>query len=195
MESSPQAYKEYWIVTIMRGLLAVLTATAVIFTSALNSTVILMPAGVVIEILCLGAYATIDSALVLMSSFTIPRRRPGRVALQLQGTCGAVIGLFLFSLVYKRLDLHWFIYLFAIQAAATAVTEFIVARGTSEHHKAMWCYASSAIAAVSAVTLVVSRGLSGWLIYAYLCILGFNLIGLSARMLFAERRSHANQGA
>ena len=94
-------------------------------------------------------------------------------------------------LVCDRIDLHWFLYLAAIQAAGAAVTEFIVARGTSLHHEAKWCYASAAIAAVSASALLFGWNLSprglAWLIYGYLAIFGFNLFALSARMLFAER--------
>ena len=56
----------------------------------------------------------------------------------------------LFSLIYKSVDLQWFLYLSALQAALLAVTEFVVARGTSTHHGAKWCNAAAAIAAVSA---------------------------------------------
>lgn len=110
----------------------------------------------------------------------------------MQGICGAAIGILLFAAVYDHVDLRWFLYLAAIQAAGLAVTEFIVARGTSIQHGSKWCYASAIVAAVSSVALLSFGGeLSprklAWLIYGYLGIIGFNFFALSARMLFAER--------
>jgi hypothetical protein len=134
-----------------------------------------------------------DSAVVLVTSFMIPRGMPGRLILRLQGIGGAVVGAVLFSLIYKSVNMQWFLYLSALQAALLAVTEFVVARGTSAHHGAKWCYAAAGIAAVSAVALVCGANLPprelAWLIYGYLGVSGFNLFALSARMLFAERRA------
>jgi len=50
-------------------------------------------------------------------------------------------------------------HLAAIQAAGIAVTEFIVAKGTSVHHGARWCYASAVVAAISAIALLFGRDL------------------------------------
>jgi hypothetical protein len=186
-----KAYTEYWAATMARGLLAILAGTAVLVIPEMASTILLLPFAIVISILCLAAYGVIDSAIVLTTGFMIPHERPGRVALKVQGICGVVIGILLFALVYDRIDLHWFLYLAAIQAAGIAVTEFIVARGTSVHHGARWCYASAVVAAISAIALLFGRDLSprelAWLIYGYLGVFGFNLFTLSARMLFAER--------
>jgi hypothetical protein len=63
----------------------------------------------------------------------------------------------LFALVYDHVDLHWFLYLAAVRAATTAVAEFVVARGTSVHHGARWCYVSGGVAAVSTVALLLGR--------------------------------------
>jgi hypothetical protein len=176
---------------MVRGLLAILGGTAVLVIPEMASTILLRPFAIVISILCLAAYGIVDSAIVLTTGFMIPRRRPGRVALKVQGIGGVVIGILLLAIVYTRIDLHWFLYLAAIQAAAMAVTEFIVARGTSIHHGARWCYASSAVAAISSIALLFGGYLGprelAWLIYGYLGVFGFNLFTLSARMLFAER--------
>jgi uncharacterized membrane protein HdeD (DUF308 family) len=186
-----KAYSEYWVATMIRGLLAIVTGTAALFIPEMASTLLLLPFAVVISILCLAAYGVIDSAMVLTTSFMIPYQQPGRLALRMQGFLGAVIGILLFALVSDRVDLHWFLYLAAIQAGSAAVAEFIVARGTSAHHGAKWCYVSSGIAAISSIALLFGRNLSprefAWLIYGYLGVFGFNLFALSARMLFAER--------
>jgi uncharacterized membrane protein HdeD (DUF308 family) len=184
-------YLEYWAATMFRGLLAMLAGTAVLVIPEMASTFLLLPFAVVVSVLCLAAYGTIDSAIVLVTSFMIPHQQPGRIALRLQGLGGTMIGILLFVLVYARFELHLFLYLAAIQALTTSVAEFIVARGTSAHHGSKWCYVSSAIAAISAICLVLGGSLGprelAWLIYGYLGVFGFNLFVLAARMLFAER--------
>ncbi|MDQ2946506.1 MAG: hypothetical protein M3Y27_11275 [Acidobacteriota bacterium] len=186
-----ESYTHYWAATLFRGFLAIIAGIAVLFIPEMAANILLLPFALAISILCLAAYGIVDSAIVLSTGFMIPHQQPGRIALRAQGICGAVVGILLFVLVYDRIDLHWFLYLAAIQAAGAAVTEFIVARGTSLNHGAKWCYASAAIAAVSAIALLFGWNLSPreltWLIYGYLAIFGFNLFALSARMLFAER--------
>ena len=192
-EARLKSYTEYWAATMVRGLLAIVAAMAVLVIPEMAATVLLRPFAVVMSICTLAAYATMDSAVVLVSSFMIPKHKPGAIALRLQGVCGAIIGALLFSLIYKQVNMQWFLYLAALQAASLAVTEFIVAKGTSEHHDARWCYAAATIAALSAVALVCGANLPprqlAWLIYGYLGVFGFNLFVLSARMLFAERQA------
>jgi hypothetical protein len=191
-----KAYSEYWTATMMRGLLAITASTAVLVIPEMASTILLRPFAIVISIICLAAYGTIDSAIVFTASFMIPRQQPGKLALRIQGLCGAVIGVVLFALVSDRVSLHWFLYLAAIQAAGVAAAEFVVAKGTSARHGAKWCFASAGIAAISAIALLLGRNLDprelAWLIYGYLGVFGFNLFGLSARMLFAEQESLHN---
>jgi|SRR5271168_1071741 len=187
-----KAYSEYWGATMIRGFIAIIISTGILFIPEMAATILLLPFAIAISILCLAAYGVIDSAIIFTTSFMIPGQKPGRQALRIQGICGAIIGILLFAAVYDHVELRWFLYLAAIQAAGLAVTEFLVAKGTSKHHGSKWCYASAIIAAVSAIALLsFGRDLSprelAWLIYGYLGIFGFNLFILSARMLFAER--------
>jgi uncharacterized membrane protein HdeD (DUF308 family) len=186
-----KTYSEYWTATLVRGIVAIVAGTGVLFLPEMASTILLRPFGVVITILCLAAYGVVDSAIVLATSFMIRRDQPGRIALQIQGLAGATIGILLFALVYNRIDLQWFIYLAALHALSAAMVEFVVARETSKHHGARWCYAASAIAAVSALGLLLGRNGGPreltWLLFAYLGVFGFNLFALASRMLFAER--------
>ena len=186
-----RTYSQYWTATLVRGLLGILAATGILFLPGLSAMILLRPIGVVAAVLCLAAYGIVDSAVVFATSFMVRPGRPGRVPLALQGLSGAVIGVLLFALVYDRIDLQWFVYLAAFQAAATAVVEFVVAQGTERRHGAMWAYTSSAIAAVSAVALLLGRNGDPselcWLLFAYLGVFGFNLFALASRMLFAER--------
>ena len=186
-----KTYSEYWTATLVRGIVAIVAGTGILFLPEMASTILLRPFGVVIAILCLAAYGVVDSAIVVTTSFMIRADQPGRVALRIQGLAGATIGILLFALVYNRIDLQWFIYLAVLHAASAAMVEFVVAKETSRHHGAGWCYAASAIAAVSAVALLIGRNGGPhqltWLLFAYLGVFGFNLSILSSRMLFAER--------
>ena len=187
-----KTYSEYWTATLVRGVVAIIAGTGIVFLPEMASTILLRPFGVVIAILCLAAYGIIDSAIVLATSFVIHAGQPGRVAMRLQGLAGATISTVLFALVYNRIDLQWFVYLAALHAVAAAIVEFVVAQGTSKQHGARWCYASGVIATLSAIALVLGRdgGPSEvtWLLFAYLGVFGFNLFALSARMLYAERQ-------
>lgn len=187
-----KSYSEYWTATLVRGVVAIIAGTGILFLPEMVSTILLRPFGVVIAILCLAAYGIVDSAIVLVTSFMIQPGQPGRIAMQLQGLAGATIGILLFALVYNRIDLEWFIYLAALHALSVAAVEFIVARSTSKHHAANWCYAASAIAALSAIGLLLGRNGGPreltWLLFAYLGVFGFNLSTLGARMIFAERQ-------
>ncbi len=186
-----QPYSKYWAAMMIRGFIAILSATAILFISGLAATLLLLPFAIVISVLCLAAYCVLDSAVVIVSSFMVPTNRPGRPALMLQGILGVVLGVLMFSVSYDHEVLHWFLYLAAAQAAAAAVAEFITARGTSRHHESRWCYVSAGLAMGSAIALLSAHNLPhremAWVIYGYLGLFGLNLIILSAKMLFAER--------
>jgi len=194
-----RAYTEYWVAMLLRGFFAVLAATAILFLTGVAATVLLLPLAIVSTILCLAAYGMVDSAIVIASSFMIPRNRPGRLVLRVQGVCGLIFGALMFSVIYDHVTVAWFLYLAAAQATAVAIAEFGVARGTADHHRSKWCYMSSVIAAVSAIVLISLGGLEHkqivWVIYSYLGVFGLNLIALSAWMLFEQRRQIAASDA
>ena len=75
---------------------------------------------VVISILCLATYGVLDSAVVFITSFMASSRVP-KISLRLQGTAGGVVGVTLFSIVYNRVRLEWFLYLIAFQALCAAI--------------------------------------------------------------------------
>ena len=58
---------------MIRGLLAILAGTGVLFIPEMASTILLLPFAIATSILCLAAYGTIDSAIVFTTSFPIPR--------------------------------------------------------------------------------------------------------------------------
>lgn len=81
-----RAYSEYWAATMIRSLLAVVAGTGVLFIPEIASTILLLPFAVAISILCLAACGTIDSAIILTTSFMIPRQQSGRLALRIRGS-------------------------------------------------------------------------------------------------------------
>ena len=186
-----ESYTRYWVASMTRGAVAVLAGLGVLVLPQMINLVFLIPFAILISVMCLAAYGMLDSLIVLSMSFLIPHHETGRIALRLQGAGGAICGGLLFFLVYDHSQLQWFLYLAAAQAVGTALTEFMVGRGTSVHHGSRWCYASAGVAALSAVVLMFGVNLEpqriAWLLFGYLGVFGFTLSILSARMLFADR--------
>ena len=187
-----ETYQMYWTASLMRGIVAIIAGIAVFLLPQMITLVFLFPFAILLSMLCLAAYGTVDSAIVLGSSFLVPSRGPNQAALLVEGACGVVCGGLLFFLVYDRAQLPWFLYLAAFQAASVAITELVIARSTSVHDGSRWCFGSASIAAVSSIGLLLSRNLGpenvAWVLFVYLSVFGFNLTILSARMLFSEYR-------
>jgi uncharacterized membrane protein HdeD (DUF308 family) len=186
-----ETYTKYWIASMIRGVVAIFAAMAVLVMPQMISLVFLLPFAILISMMFLAVYGTVDSAIVLVSSFLVSHHEAGRFALRAQGILGAACGALLFFFVYDQAQLVWFLYLAALQAMVVAITEFTVARGTSVHHGSRWCFVSALIAAISSVALLFGRNFEpqnlAWLLFGYLGVFGFSLCLLSARMLFAER--------
>jgi hypothetical protein len=98
----------FWIATVARGTLALLTGSAVIVIPDLARTLLLLPFAAAISTVGLAAYVVRDSAVVFIISFMVSSRIP-KVALRLQGAFGIIVGVLLFSVVYDRVRLHWFL--------------------------------------------------------------------------------------
>jgi hypothetical protein len=188
-----EIYTRYWIATMARGIAALLAGLAVLVLPQMVSLIFLLPFAILLSMLCLAVYGTIDSLLLFLSSFLVPHHEAGRLALRAQGLLGVVCGILLFLFVYDHAQLPWFLYLALLQAACIAVTEFVVAKGTSVQHGSRWCFASASVAALSAIGLLVGKNLLpegiAWLLFSYLGLLGFTLTLLSARMLIAGRQT------
>jgi hypothetical protein len=195
--SAETIYKEYWFTTLIRGFVALLAGSVILIVPELATTVLVAPFTIVASIVCLGAYGIFDSAMVLATSFMVSRASPGRLALRFQGVIGAIIGALLFALVYSEIDLHWFLYLAAVQAAGASIAELTVGRSIPIVHGVFRRYASAGVAACSAVLLLFGMHLSLrgvlWLLFGYLGVFGFTLVQLSAKMLFADRQVEQSQ--
>lgn len=186
----------FWMATVARGALALIVGSAVMILPDMAATLLLRPFAVAMSILCLAAYGVLDSAIVFITSFMISSRFP-KIAVRLQGTIGVIVGILLFSVIYDRVRLHWFLYLIAFQALCTAGAEFILARHAFTRATSHWNYAAAgaaflffiaySLAATVFVDSLSSRDVA-WLIFGYLLTLGLAQCLTAARMLYADRQ-------
>ena len=147
-------HENFWITTILRGVLAILIGSGILIVPDLARTILFLPFALAFVILSLAIYGVADSILVFVTSF-FTELGPVEKVLRLQSAFGATIGALFCSIFFDRIHLEWLLYLIAIQASATSFAEFMIARHTSREHGSSWCYVASAIALVCAATYVV----------------------------------------
>jgi len=192
-------YENFWVVTIFRGVLAILIGSALIVVPDMARNILLLPFAVAVVIISLVVYGIADSVLVFVTSF-FTSLRPASTALRLQSLAGVAIGVLFASILFDRIQLGWFLYLIALQAFATAYSEFVIARHTSKKHGSRSSYVAASvallcamiytIAATVAPTDLTAREISG-LAYAYLVCFGVAQVLMASRMLYIEL--HANR--
>jgi len=189
-------YENFWIVTILRGVLALLIGSGILIVPEMTRTLLFLPFAVAFVVLSLAIYGTADSVLVCVTSF-FTSIRSARAALRLQSGLGIVIGLLFCSILFEKIRLEWFLYLIAVQAVAAAFSEFVVARHTSRRHGSRWNYVAAGIALLCAagyatISAFARESLTpheiSILAYAYLATFGMAQILIAARMLFIEHR-------
>jgi uncharacterized membrane protein HdeD (DUF308 family) len=192
-------YENFWIVTIFRGVLAILLGSAVLVVPDMARTLLLLPFAVAFAVLSLAAYGIVDSVLVFVTSFFASLRR-SRTALRFQSAFGIVLGALFFSILFDKLQLHWFLYLIALQAVATACSEYVIARHTSRRHGSRWSYAAAGAALLCAIGYTIAAAIApenleprqiAFLVYAYLVVFGVTQVLMAMRMLSIERKADA----
>jgi hypothetical protein len=190
-------YENFWVVTIFRGVLAVLIGAAILVVPEMTRTLLLLPFAVAVAVVSLAFYGVADSVLVFVTSFFASLRR-ARTALRVQSACGIAIGALFFAVLIDRIQLHWFLYLIALQAFSAAYSEFVVARHTSRRHGSRWSYAAAGIALVCGVGYAIVAALAPenllpqeitFLAYAYLLAFGAAQMLMATRMIAIERRA------
>ena len=137
-------YENFWIVTILRGVFAILIGSAIFVVPDMARTILFLPFAIAVVIISLVAYGIADSVLVFITSFFLALH-PARIALRLQSAAGIVIGILFGSILFDRIRLEWFLYLIALQAFATAYAEITVARYTSEQLGSRVSYVAAAV--------------------------------------------------
>jgi hypothetical protein len=158
-------------------------------------TLLLLPIAVVISVLGLAMYGTIDSVLILISSFMTESRIPRAILLG-QGAIGISIGVLLLTVVFEQVRLEWFLSLAAVQALCAGIGEVSLARHSQAQSISRWNYAAASVAFLAGVAYMVVRlkfaetlnqNQISWLVYGYLVAFGIAQCMTAARMLYADR--------
>lgn len=190
-------HENFWIVTVLRGLLAILIGSAILVVPDMARTLLFLPFAVAFVILSLVAFGIADSVLVFITSF-FTSLEPAKVALRLQSAFGVAIGILFCSMLFDRIRLEWFLYLIALQAFATACSEFTIARHTSKHHGSRSSYVAAAVAMLCAVAYTIVATIAptnltpreiAILAYTYLAVFGAAQVLMATRMLYIEHRA------
>jgi len=196
-------HEDFWIATILRGVLAILIGSGILIVPDLARTILFLPFALAFIILSLAVYGVADSVLVFATSFFTELGRVETV-LRLQSAFGVAIGALFCSIIFDQIRLEWFLYLIAIQAFATSCAEFMIARHTSREHGSSWCYVASAIALLCAAAYTVIASVApanlspreiALFAYAYLAVFGVAQTLMATRMLVLERHSVQNAHA
>jgi len=187
----------FWIVMLLRGMLALLVGSLVLVIPDMARTLLLLPLAVAIAVLGLATYGVLDSVLVLISSF-MTQSRNARAALLVQGSLGIFVGLLLLFVVFEKIRLEWFLLLAALQAAYAGIGELVVARHSGSHAISRWSNSAGVVAIVAAIAyFILMLGFASqldpqrisWLVYGYLVAFGIAQCITAARMLYADRQA------
>ena len=188
-------YENFWKVNLLRGALAILIGSAILVVPDLARTILLLPSAVAFVILSLAFYGVADSILVFVTSY-FTSLRAARAALRVQSTAGVLIGILFGSILFDRIQLEWFLYLIALQAFATAYSEFVIARHTTRRHGSRVSFVAAVAALARAMIYAITATVAptdltpreiAYLAYAYLAAFGVAQILMSGRMLYLER--------
>ena len=196
-----EKYENFWIVTILRGALALLISSAILVVPDMARTPLFLPFAVAFVILSLVVYGIADSVLVFITSFFMAMQ-PAGIALRLQSAVGIAIGVLFCSILFDRIRLEWFLYLIALQAFATAYSELTIARHTSRKLGARANYAAASVALLCAMFYAIAAFVApaalmpreiAFLAYAYLAAFGLAQALMAVRMLYLERQANRDQ--
>jgi hypothetical protein len=184
---------QFWYTTLARGVLALFAGSAIWFIPEMAGSLLLLPMAVAFSVLALAAYGVVDSSFILLSSL-MTRSKLAALALRLQGVVGIAVGMLIFTVVFERARLEWFLLLAAVQALCTCVVEIVVAHQTHSHARTVWNYGAAAVAFCFGCAYLVLRfsyadimesGTICLFIYGYLLAFGFFQTLTAIRMLYA----------
>jgi hypothetical protein len=190
-------YENFWIVTLLRGVLAILIGSAILVVPDMARTILLLPFAVAVVILSLLVYGIADSVLVFITSFFTSLHK-AKTALRLQSAAGVVIGVMFCSILFDKIHLEWFLYLIALQAFCTAYAEFTIARHNSRKHGSIASFIAATVALTCAMVYTIAATVApvdltprqiALLAYAYLAAFGVAQVLMAARMLYVEHQS------
>jgi hypothetical protein len=86
----------FWWTTLVRGFLALLTGSAIMAVPDMTNTLLLLPIALVVAILGLAVYGTLDSVLVFVTSYMVSSRVADAFRVSLPHACngyGSALGI------------------------------------------------------------------------------------------------------
>ncbi len=188
----------YWLITFVRGLVAIGASCFIIFVPNIAHSVLFLPVAVAMTIAGLAAYLIIDGTLVLASS-VMATSGFTRFALAAQGCAGFGIGGLLLWRFLPQARMESFLPLAALQALITATGEFAAAshpRSGSTFHRdytvtvlAVVCGCAYLLLGILVPNLTRSR--IAWLMFAYLATFGLSQCVTAARMINGSENASA----
>ena len=187
---------QFWYTTLARGALALFAGSAIWFVPEMAGSMLLLPLAVAFSVMALAAYGVVDSSFIFLSSL-MTRSKLAALALRLQGVVGITVGMLIFTVIFERVRLEWFLLLAGVQALCTCVVEIFVAHQTRSHAKTVWNYGAAAVAFCFGCAYLVLRFRYADIlesrticlfIYGYLLAFGFFQTLTAIRMLHAGHR-------
>jgi uncharacterized membrane protein HdeD (DUF308 family) len=190
--------EHFWWTTLIRGFLALLIGSVIMTVPDMTNTLLLLPIALVVAILSLAVYGTLDSVLVFLTSYMVASP-VAKAALRIQGLIGVTVGILLYWVFFDRVKLPWFLILISVQALSTAVGEFLVAKHSRTPATSHWNFTASAVAlCFSSTYFYITVGFAdqmeprqiSWLLFGYLLVFGIAQCLTAARMLYSDQHLH-----
>jgi uncharacterized membrane protein HdeD (DUF308 family) len=193
-ETMRQNNRRFWMMTLVRGGLAILTGCLVMVTTDMDRTILLVSVGVAVAVAALAVYGIVDSLVLLGSSFSYPPRWLQRV-MQIQGVFGVALGALLLTLLFDHAGVEWFLPMAILQAFSTAIGEYVLLQHRRGQQWAVWDFAGTLVATCFGVAYSWIRLRTGssfspaelaTAIYLYLLLFGTAQLATSIRMLLSK---------
>jgi hypothetical protein len=188
-----KSFHEYWSFVSVRGILALLGASVVVFLPRAIASLFELPVLLGFAIGAFALWAVFDAASSLLLAKLYPAATAGRRALVPQAAATFAIAILIFLTGYRVLPLAGFVWLAAALAAIAAGAEFSMANDSHRTYGCLSCYSTVFALAVAAVALPFCGGLGAadmtLALGAWLSLIGLSEVGLGSRMLFLGYRA------
>jgi len=188
-----KSFHEYWSFVSVRGVLALLGASVVVFLPRAIASLFEIPILLGFAIGAFALWAVFDAASSLLLAKLYPAATAGRRALVPQAAATFAIAILIFLTGYRVLPLAGFVWLAAALAAIAAGAEFSVANDSHRTYGCLSCYSTVFALVVAAVALPFCGALGTadmtLALGGLLSLIGLSEVGLGSRMLFLGYRA------
>jgi hypothetical protein len=188
-----KAFHEYWSFSAIRGIMALFAAIAIVAIPRAAADLFSIPVLLLLAVALYALYNFFDAAAMILLAAVLPFKANKRRAFVVQSALAFVFGILLLLVGYRVLSISWLFGIAMLQAATSAVTEFLVARGTHRVYGCLSCYSTAIVLACAALALpfavVLDPVNQALALAAYLTLFGFSEWLTGGRMLFLDYRA------